>query len=269
MKGWQKIYPPYEGTEPYVYLAFADADIRKVWPLMEVLLKRGCRVWYCTGPAGSPEELLRRQQRASGAVGTLLYLTDALAADKESKSRVMVNQKDGKPITSLDTDGIDRYLAMDLREATPGIPVYRLKKRGQLESALIHAAGYTQDIIGKPVKIKKRWLENLTRLFVLLAVLLVGCSAVLFRQASVPEDTVAFSDPVIREAVRAAAGGGVLTPESLQQIQSIRLTQAPESWSDLSLLPTLQRIEITQSAALQAEELPVDAYDIVLYGGAS
>lgn len=269
MKSWQKEHPPYEGTEPYLYMAFADADIRKVWPVMRILLKRGCRVWYCTGPAGNARELLHRQERAAGAAWTLLYLTDALTADKETKSRIMVSQKDKKPITCLDTDGTNRYLAMDIRESTPSIPLYRCKKDVQLEDELIRAEGYTQDIIGKPVKIKNRWLGKLTGTFILLTLLLVGCGYFYYRQAPVHEDTVTFSDPVIREAVRTAAGGGVLSPESLRNIQSLRLRELPESWDDLSMLPDLQQIELSQRAAAQAEELPMDTYRIVLYGGVS
>lgn len=269
MKRWQKQYPPYEGPEPYLYLAFADGDTRKVWPVMKVLLKRGCRVWYCTGPAGSSQELLHRQERAAGAAWTLLYLTDALAADKESKSRIMVNQKAQKPIACLDTDGVNRYLAMDIRESTPSIALHHCKNDAALEDALIRTEGYTQNIVGKPVKIKSNWLGKLTRTFILLTVLMLGAAVWLARQVPVYEDTVPFSDPVIREAARAAAGGGPLSEDSLQGIESLYLTELPETWEDLSLLPDLQQLEISQDMAAQADTLPMDAYRIVLYGGGS
>lgn len=192
MKRWQKDYPPYEGTEPYLYLAFADGDAKKVWPVMQLLLKRGCRVWYCTGPAGNSTELLRRQKRASEAAWTLLYLTDGLTADKETKSRIMVNQKEGRPITCLDTDGKNRNLAMDLRESTPSISLLRCKTERALEEALIRAEGYTQEIIGAPVKLKNHWLGKLTGLFAFLTAILVGCCLLYFRQGPVYEDTVTF-----------------------------------------------------------------------------
>lgn len=266
---WQKEHPPYEGTDPYLYLAFADRDAKKVWPVMKALLKRGCRVWYCTGPAGSSQELLRRQERATGAAWTLLYLSDAMTADKEGKSRIMVSQKEEKAITCLDTDGKDRYLAMDLRSATPSIPLHRCKTETELDTALIRAEGYTQDIVGEPVTLKNPWRGKLTGTFILLTLILVGCCIWYCRKTPVYEDTVSFSDPVIREAVRSAVGGGALTPDSLGDIQILRLTELPESWEDLYLLPELQQLEIHQEAAAQAEELPMDACRIVLYGGAS
>ena len=269
MKNWHKNYPPYEGTEPYIYLAFADADVRKVWPVVRVLLQRGCRVWYCTGPAGSSQELIRRQNRASGAVWTLLYLTDALVADKESKSRFMVNQKEHKAITCLNTDSVHRYLAMDIRESTPSIALQQCRTDEELEQELIRAEGYTQAFVGKPVKLKNSWMGKLTATFFLLTVLLIGCAVFYARKEPVYEDTVTFSDSGIREAARAAAGGGALNEDSVLAVQTIRLKELPESWDDLQLLPELRQIEIPQSAAMQSEDLPVDAYRIVLYGGVS
>ena len=269
MNKWQKKYPPYEGPEPYLYFAFADRDSRKAWDIMKILLKRGCRVWYCAGPAGNSQELLRRQSRASGAELTLLYLTDGLEADKDSKSRIMVNQKNHKPILCLDTDGKNRYLAMDIHESTPGIPLYRLKKDAEVEDALIRADGFTQIVIGKPAKVKNNWLGKLTGIFFLLTLLLIGASFLYFQRGPVYDDSVSFSDPVIMEAARNAAGGGALSEESLTDIQVLRLTQLPESWDDLTMLPALEQIEIPQKAAIQAENLPVDSYRIVLYGGAA
>ena len=269
MKGWQKNYAPYEGNEPYLYLAFAQTDAQKVWPVMQVLLKRGCRVWYCTGPAGNSQELLRRQERAKGAAWTLLYLSDALAADQESKSRIMVNQMDRKVITCLNTDETNRYLAMDIRESTPGIPLHRCRKETELEDALIQAEGYTQDILGKPVQIKNPWIGKLTGIFALLTVVLVGCCVFFLNREPAYQDTVAFSDPVIREAVRNAAGGGALDAESLPSVERIFFVALPESWEDLSLLPNLKEIKVSQEAAAQTDQLPVDAYRIVLDGGVS
>ena len=96
MKDWRKQAPPYEGTEPYLYLAFADADAGRIGGLVRLLLKRGLRVWYSTGPAGSADELLRRQQRALGAEMTVVYLTDAMTQDQDGKASILVNQKNGR-----------------------------------------------------------------------------------------------------------------------------------------------------------------------------
>ena len=125
MKNWHRSFPPYEGEEPYLYFAFADADEKKVWKYLRPLLERGCRVWYRFGPAGGAERLLHDPERSSGAALTLLFLTDAACADKDTKSNVLVNQKYGRPILCLDPDGTDRRLRMGLREDVPHVPLYR------------------------------------------------------------------------------------------------------------------------------------------------
>ncbi|MCR5476341.1 MAG: hypothetical protein K6E92_01805, partial [Lachnospiraceae bacterium] len=151
MKKWQDLYPPYEGTEPYLYFAFAEADARKVRRIMRILLSRGCRVWYALGDAGSAEALLRRQKRAEGAVMTLLYLTDAACADQDTKSAVLVNQKFGRRICAVSPDRKDRKLAMGLRATTPCLCLQDLRKDADLEAALVHMEGFAQDLLGDPV----------------------------------------------------------------------------------------------------------------------
>lgn len=269
MTNWQKKYPPYEGEEPYLYFAFADGDAQKVWRVMKVLLSRGCRVWYCTGPAGNARELLRRQDRARGAALTLLYLTDALESDKDSKTRIMVNQKDQKAILCLDTDQKNHNLAMDIHESTPSIPLYRLKKDGELETELIRAEGFTQNMLGKPVTIRSGWMGKLTGVLLLLTALLIAGCVLYFQKAPTYADTLPFADPVIREAARAAAGGGALTEDSVSQIQTIRLKELPDSWEDLAMLTDLQSVVLPQEAVMTGAELPEGSFRIVLSGGAS
>ena len=120
-----------------------------------------------------------------------------------------------------------------------------------------------------PVKIKNHWMGRLIGTLLILSVFLLFGSMFSFLKEPIYEDSITFSDSVIREAVRAAVGGGALREEHLQSIRSIRLTELPENWEDLSLLPALQEIEVPQREAQTAEDLPIDAYRIVLYGGAS
>ena len=271
MKNWQKRYPPYEGEEPYLYLAFAEADGAKVWKLMKLLLSRGCRVWYCCGLAGSAEELLRRQARAGGAALTMVYLTDAAIADKDTKSYVLVNQKFDEPILCLDPDGVDRRLSMGLREDTPHIPLYSLKKKEEIESAILHAEGFSQEMLGVPVRIVDTGpIETLTRVFLTLALLLLAVGFVGFRYfhwfEPPMEDEVVFTDPAILSSVRALAQGGPITQELIDGVTVLSLDALPESWDELALLPSLERVALPQREVLKADALP-EGYTIELRGG--
>ncbi len=265
---WTKQIPPYEGNEPYLFFAFAEADSAKVWKLMRPLLARGCRIWYCFGPAGSASEVLHRQERAGGAALTLLYLTDAACADQDTKSYVLVNQKFRRRILCLDPDGTDRRLAMGLRENTAEIPLYKLRNAEEAESAIIHADGFSLDMIGEPVRVKETpVIGRLTALFCVLAVVFGVLVYIGFRLRPVPADEVEIRDPALRSAVRQAAEYLPITETELSRITFLRLEELPESWEELTLLPALERIEIPQQALTEDALLPEGDYIIELSGG--
>ncbi len=273
MKNWQAKYPPYEGREPYLYFAFADNDTARVWPIMRILLERGCRVWYSLGAAGSAEEFLHRQEQAKNAALSLLFLTDAALADNDTKTNILVNQKLRRPPLCLDSDGKDRYPAMGLRETVPRIPLKDLS-RDDWETAILHAEGFSQELLGEPLTIKEStFTRKLSALFLALAVILSIAAFVEVRYLHLfaPEaaqDEVVFSDPVLLAAVREAAGSPV-TEEAAAGITYLRLTELPESWDELIYLPSLERIEIPQEALLDGGELPEGGYIIELKGGGS
>lgn len=271
MRHWTKQVPPYEGDAPYLYLAFAQEDSGRVWKLLRPLLLRGCRVWYCLGPAGSAEELLHRQERCEHAALTLVYLTDALCADRDSKSAVLVNQKFNRSILCLDPDGRDRSLSMNLRESVPRLPLYRLPEK-DWESAVLHAEGFSQEMLGEPVRIGDGGVvKKLTLLFCALALGLSVLAFVALRLfgglSPAPRDQVELRDPVLQSALRQALGGGAITAEGLARITALRLDTLPESWEELSLLPALERIELPQQALLEGGALPEGGYLIELRGG--
>ena len=273
MKDWRKQAPPYEGEEPYLYLAFADADAGKLGELVRLLKKRGLRIWYSTGPAGSAEELLRRQQRALGAEMTVVYLTDAMTQDQDGKASVLVNQKNGRKILCLGRDETDRALTMGLHESVPHLAAWKYSKTEDLEEALIRSDGFTQEMFGEPVLLEKGGMTGrLTALLCTLAVLLVlgsflGLRVFHWFQPEIPQDEVVLADETIRGAVRAAVGGGVLTEENTAAIEELRLDSLPSSWEDLEKLPGLQRIALPQEAVMTAESLPDGNLVVVLTGG--
>ena len=265
-------FPPYEGDSPYLYFAFAEADSRKVREYLRLLYERGCRVWYSCGKADGPEEVLRRQARYRGAALTLVYLSDEACRDQNTKSSVLVNQKFDSPIICLDPDGKDRVLAMGLRESVPHIPLYRIRSKEELEDAIFHSEGFSQELLGEPVKIRKASIiPKLSLMFCVLAVVLsvLFFTGVRERVSEVIQvsDEVELSDPVLLSAVRKAAGGGAITQELVETLKAIDLSGMPENWDDLELLPSLEEIRIPQEALLDGAPLPEGEYTIILTGG--
>ena len=269
---WMKQIPPYEGDQPYLYLAFAEEDSGRVWKLLRPLLARGCRVWYCVGPAGSAEELLYRQERCEKAGLTVVYLTDALCTDRDSKSAVLVNQKYSRPILCLDPDEKDRRLDMNLRETVPHVSLYQLSSE-EWEGAVLHAEGFSQDMLGEPFRIgdDSKTIKKLPLTFCALALLLAVVSFAGFRVfgwfSPAARDEVDIRDPAIRFAVRQAVGGGAITEERANEVSFLRFRELPESWEELELLPHLQRIELPQLSLLDGVELPEGDWVIELSGG--
>ena len=273
MKDWRKQIAPYEGSEPYLYLAFADADAGRIRDLVRLLLQRGVRIWYSTGPAGSADELLRRQQRALGASLTAVYLTDAMTQDQDGKASVLVNQKNGRKILCIDRDSSDRALNMGLHESIPHLAAWQYHRTEDLEEAMVRTEGFTQEMIGDPVFLKKEGLTGrLTALLCVLSLLLLlggflGLRVFHWFQPELPQDTVEFADPTVREAARIASGSAVLTEESVAAVTELRLESLPDSWEDLEKLPNLERIVLPQDAVLEAESLPGEDFMLVLTGG--
>ena len=281
MNSWLKKAPPYEGDEPYLYLAFAKADTGKIGKTVQQLLARGCRVWYACGKASGSSELIHRQERAAGAALTLVYLSDAACADPDTKSAVLVNQKFGRPIVCLDPDGTDRRLSMGLREDVPHVPLYKYRKKDELESAIIHSEGFSQEVMGEKPPLwtagsaPVRLAAALTAAAVLIAV--TGFAGIRFLGwfAHEPEDLVGFSDPVILSAVKEVLTGADITEEGAGQITALRMGSLPASWDDLRLLPALTTVELPQEAVAEQSRtdrqagtaaLP-DGVTIVLYRG--
>lgn len=165
---------------------------------------------------------------------------------------------------------------MGLKENIPHIPLYNLRGEEQLVDAIIHAEGFSQELLGEPVKISdesggKSIFGKLTLLFCILAIVMTILFFLGARNAAPAEteaiEQVTFSDPVLYSAVKEEVGKGPITEETIFGITAITLSGMPENWEDLSLLPSLQKIRIPQKALLGEEPLPEGEYTIELVGG--
>ena len=101
-------YPPYEGEKAYLFLCFSDTDAALVRRFLDVLYRRGCRVWYSLGKTADLSERSLRQSRMSHAALTVLYLTDHARKDVDVKSEVLFCQAREQPVICVDTDQAER-----------------------------------------------------------------------------------------------------------------------------------------------------------------
>lgn len=270
--------PAYEGDEPYLWLCYAERDEQNVRPLLRRLLARGCRVWHESGVAGTLSEQERREARRSGAKLLVLYNTREARRDTELKGALLAAQDRGCPIVSIDLDEEDSELSLGLTKGT--VHLQRPRSAAAAEAALLRAEGFSQTLIGEPVKIGVDPIRVISRAAFALFALLIAAGAVWYFLRKPPEieieaepeptDSVVFADPVLTEAVREAIGGGRLTEEALESVEALTLTALPASLSELERLPNLKQLRLTQSAAMaagDAVETLAQRYELLLIGG--
>ncbi len=268
-----KRYPAYGGEEPYLFLCFSEADAKRVLPLMERLCARGCRVWYALGRPESMDERRERAARMKGAALTVFYLSDAARADTDVKGAALAAQERGARMLCVDADEGDSALSFGLAESVPHLKARAYRSAAELEEALAHSEGFSQELIGSARLAPPSPLKKLALTLAALSVLVLltaFAGGKLFGWFAPPierSDTIAFTDTALRSAVRAAVGGGAITPESVAELASLRLSELPEDDSELALLPALKRLEIPQSKAAEALRLLDEGYVVALYGG--
>lgn len=279
MTALEKAYPPYNGTEPYLHLCFSNASGKKVRALLRILRRRGVRVFFDTGAAADRTARETINARMRDAALTVVYLDDAFRSDPAAKSRLLFCQRSGQHFVCLNTDGGDSGLSIGLHTDVTEIVLSRTDGAEEAERALLHAEGFSQELIGEPKPPEQNRVKILTGVFATVTAALLIFGAIWYLQSReqrmqqtriTDTDTVVFADETVREAVRDALGGGVLTEERLSGLTTLRLSgdTLPETLADLALLENLETVELSQTAANDAASYPeLSDYTVELYGG--
>ena len=280
MSNLNKVYPPYEGDKPYIYLCFSKASKRKVLGLLYRLGLRGVRVWYCEEISPDIEQLINDEKKACKAAITVVFLDNAFRNDTRVKSRLLDLQDKENSILCLNTDRGDGGLSVGLHPDVPEVKLRRLHRSKDAENAILRAEAFSHEFIGKPIESAKYYIKILTKRAVIVSACLVALFISLFfvhrslnKEIDITaNDTVTFSDETIRETIRTALGGGELTDERLADIDTLYLEgdMLPTDLSDIDLLPSLKTIIISQKAVSGLKDHPeLDGYEIELFGGES
>lgn len=273
-------HPPYLGNEPYLYLCFADADARLAGELIGAMQRRGCRVWYSVGRTADARESNLRTERIQGAQLVVLMLSPSAARDDTVRANIGYYQEAGRAAVALELSGADDDggLAMLLHDGIRRMDAGAAASGDELLSLIMHAEGFSQELIGMPVQHVSDALKRATIAVLLTAALAIGGVLVYansrnwFRPDPAAADTVTLSDEVLTQAARNALsedGSVPLTEETIGSITTLRLDAAPASFDALTAFPSLETLEIPQSAAAAAQTLLDTAtYRIVVYGEA-
>lgn len=265
MKKILRNFLPYTGDKPYIYFAFCESDAKNVRPLMDRLYRRGCRVWYPSGGASDLTAQAQMTERRLGASLVLVYMSDAAMRDEDGvKSSAGFCQSRGGKLIILDETGADG-LSTGFTDGTVFLPVSRGMSAEELEARLIRTEGFSQELLGEA---QSTGLPLRKKLAVLLAAIVISAFSLSYLLGLfTPKDSVTIDDPVILAAAH-EAWPGALDKTALEQIRTLHLASAPESFAELALFPALQRLEVPVDCVEQAAALLDSAqYEIVLYGG--
>ena len=225
-------FPAYTGSEPYIFLCFADKDAERIEPALGRLYARGCRLWYSMGKAGDRKIYDYNTKRINDASLAVLYLTDNARNDTDVKNDIKHFLNTGKKVIVVEVDEGESYLKLGLPENLPVVSD---------DEELIRAEGFHAGLLGDRPKNKHRILKTIVAA-AMAAALLVGTYC----------------------GVRIAGWKpAVSNPE---EITVLSLSSFPDNPEELAKYPNLETIIVPQSMAAQALELYGD-YRIALTEG--
>ncbi len=105
---------PYEGTDKYLFISYARKDAWLVYPFIERLARRGCRVWYDSGiHVGSrwPEVIAQHLKDCEACV---VFMTPNSMASDNCGNELIFAKDSGKPIIPIRWNDTTLTLATQL-----------------------------------------------------------------------------------------------------------------------------------------------------------
>ncbi len=218
MKNPVKAYPPYTGSEPYIFLCFADSDAERIEPALKRLYERGCRLWYYTGKAKNKNEYDEYSRRIAGAGLAVLYLSDRARSDTSVKNDIKHFMEKNGNVIVIEADPGESNLNMALPEDLRVI---------RDDGELLRTDGFHAGFIGEVPEKKNRFVKAAV------AVLLAGALAI-----------------GIATGIKLSKGEDIyIRPEERTEII---LKKLPDDVKELEKYPKLEKIIVPQSLAEEA-----------------
>ncbi len=78
---------PYEGSESYLYISFCAGDAKGLQPILEELVRNGCRVWYDVDryqgiqKAANADQIHALLEKINGCTAMLCIVSDLSGSD--------------------------------------------------------------------------------------------------------------------------------------------------------------------------------------------
>lgn len=109
---------PYEGTEPYIFLSYSHKDAHRVYPLLEQMVRDGCRVWYDDGnhPGDDwPENIANHLHQSLVCIA---MLTEHAGASHNCRSEISFALECGKKVVPVMLEDFPLPFALRMQLST-------------------------------------------------------------------------------------------------------------------------------------------------------
>lgn len=243
-----KSIPSYQGREPYIAACFADADRKRVMPLLAELYARRFRVVFDEKPGCSGAEADEIATRIANAALTLLFISDNATQTPLWRYEVnyAIDQKQRLVAVYLTDTALERGMELQLSNV-PGFSRTECADAEAFFAKFTAMPGVSHELIGdgeegyppakpKPPLWQRPWfLISLAALAVSAALIgILGAGSGQAETIAAPSaapgiryvETVAFSEPLLTQYVQACYGrsaADALFLEDLPGISSIRI----------------------------------------------
>ncbi len=121
--------PAYAGAEPYIFISYAHKNSDLVLPVVEELIRRGCRVWYDEGirPGEAWDNSIA--DRLRGCRCFLAFPSNAYFASTNCRDELSMARAERKSMTMVYLEEVALTPGMQLRyNRLQALPAYSLPR---------------------------------------------------------------------------------------------------------------------------------------------
>lgn len=124
--------PAYCGSEPYIFISYAHKNSALVLPIVEELIRRGCRVWYDEGiqPGEAWDNSIA--DRLRGCRCFLAFPSEAYFASTNCRDELSMARAERKSMTMIYLEDVNLTPGMQLRYSRLQALFAHRTERGEL-----------------------------------------------------------------------------------------------------------------------------------------
>ncbi|MGN0184410.1 MAG: toll/interleukin-1 receptor domain-containing protein [Aristaeellaceae bacterium] len=106
---------PYEGKEPYIFVSYSHSDASRVLPILEVLEKRGFRIWFDKGIELGTEWSESIAEHLSACTVCMAFISNSSVQSVNCRQEIGYAIKQKKGVLSVFLENTDLSMGLDMQ----------------------------------------------------------------------------------------------------------------------------------------------------------